>query len=186
MSENTPIKGRSSSVRKRIHPAVVCTWAALISLLATAVIPHLFFRFPGPEYMPFRYQHMWAITEGLWKPLRSLERVLDGVFSLELRGRLNPYYWAPVVNALFAVPTACIVVFIWKRSHEPSRGTRAATDLRSVSKQVEKVREDFPAAVHETPHPMFHNIATIEEAREKVLGSAYFQDKPSAYDVENQ
>lgn len=136
--------------------------------------------------MPLQYKHMWVVTESLWKPLRSFARALDGVFSLQLEQRLNPYCWAPAVNAVFAVPVVYIFLFIWKRSNAPSRDAGVATDFQSVAEHVEKVRNDFPEALHETPHPILQSVATIEEARGKVSGSAYFQGKTGAEHEESE
>jgi hypothetical protein len=157
--------------------ATACVWAGVVSFLATAIIPMLFFQFPGSGYMPFRYEDMWAVTEFLWAPLRILERNLDGAFSLGLLERLNPYFVAPFVNAAFAFPAVCLFLFfrgVWRNR---GVGTDIATDVHSVIGRIEKVRADFPGALHGTPHPTVHDEATIEDARDNVLGSAYFRDK---------
>src|SRR5437016_11043258 len=92
----------------RMRALRICAWAALISLLVTAIVPVLFFQFPGPKFIPLRYEWMWAITELLWKPVRLLIG-LDPLVTYDLRQRVNPYFVAPIVNA----PVAFIAVYVF-------------------------------------------------------------------------
>src|SRR5438105_4292794 len=134
--------------REKESPVMTCAWAALIAFLVTAVIPILFFTFPGPDYMPFRYEHMWAVAEALWGPLRIVEKNLDGLFSSRLRQNLNPYFFAPVVNGPFAFAVVCCFLMARSGWRKRSCRTSVGTDLHSVTEQVEKVRDDFPGALH--------------------------------------
>ena len=79
-------------------------------LLLTALLPVFFFHFPGPRFMPFSYEGMWAFTHILWKPLRLL---IDG--SPSLREHVNPYFLAPPLNAVLAFVIACLELWLLRK-----------------------------------------------------------------------
>lgn len=171
--------GRMSSRPERTSPLRVCVWAAFISLLVTAIVPVLFFQFPGPKFMPFPYEFMWAVTEFLWKPLRILQISLDSLFAYDLRQHVNPYFVAPVVNTLIGFAAAAAYGFLklrnaWRRR---SRDAGVEPELHSVVDHIEEIRTDYPAALHKLPHPAAHAEAMMQDARTKVAGHAYFQQR---------
>jgi hypothetical protein len=101
MSTNSTLK--PDSVR-------VCVKVAIVVLLLTGLLPVVFFHFPGPRFMPFSYEGMWAFTHVLWKPLRLL---IDG--SPDLRQHVNPYLVAPLLNAALAFVLACCLLWLLRK-----------------------------------------------------------------------
>src|SRR2546425_12808375 len=102
------MKPTSSS---RQHSLRVCVLVAIVVLLLTALVPVFFFHFPGPRFMPFSYEGMWAFTHVLWKPLRLL---IDGLPYL--RQRVNPYFVAPLINSALAFIVAyCFLKLIGRK-----------------------------------------------------------------------
>ena len=101
-------KSKPDSVR-------VCALLAIVVLLLTGLLPVFFFHFPGPGFMPFSYEGMWAFTHVLWKPLRLL---IDGLPYLSQH--LNPYFFAPLMNAALAFAVAYCFTRLRgrKRSHD--------------------------------------------------------------------
>ena len=88
----------------------VCAQVAIVVLLLTGLLPVLFFHFPGPRFMPFSYEGIWAITHVLWKPLRLL---IDG--SPYLRQHVNPYLVAPFLDAALAFVLACCLLWLLRK-----------------------------------------------------------------------
>jgi len=158
----------------------ICGWAALISLLVTAIVPVLFFRFPGPEVMPLPYETMWAITEVLWKPLRIIQFTFDPVVPYDLIRDVNRFAVAPFVNAILAFCTVYGFFKLRDKWRRRSRKARVDSGLASVVDHVEEVRTDFPTALHRVPHPTAHAEGVLQEARAKVAAHPYFQEKTEA------
>jgi hypothetical protein len=164
-----------SSQPTRTRALRICAWAALISLLVTAIVPVLFFRFPGPKFIPLRYEWMWAITEFLWKPLRLLQTCLDPLVAYDLRQHVNPYFVAPLVNAPVAFVAAYVFLKLRARWRNRSRKADGGPELQSLVDHVEAIRTDYPAALHTVPHAAAHAETVMQEARAKVAGHPYFQ-----------
>lgn len=153
----------------------VCAWAALASLLITAILPLLFFRFPGPQWMPFRYEHMWAVTELLWKPLRLLQAVLDPLVARDLHQQWNPYYAAPLVN----VPVVFVLTYAFLNLRTCWRNRKRAADtgsaVHALAGHIGAIRANHAGALQNVPHPTVHAESVLQEAREKVASRAYFK-----------
>jgi hypothetical protein len=156
----------------------LCVWAALASLLVTAIIPVLFFQFPGPKFMPFRYESMWAVTEVLWGPLRMLQTGLTPLLGSGLRQNVNPYYVAPLVNAPMAFVAVCSFLILRNARRKRARDAGAPPDLRSVAGRVEEIRTNYPAALREVPHPAPHAETDMLHARAKAEKQPFFQREP--------
>ena len=105
------MKPASSSGQRSVR---ICAMVAIVVLLLTGLLPVFFFHFPGPRFMPFSFEGMWAFTHVLWKPLRLLIGDLP-----YLRERVNPYFVAPLINAALAfILTYCFLRLRGrKRSH---------------------------------------------------------------------
>jgi hypothetical protein len=147
---------------------------AVIGLLVTAVVPVLFFRFPGPKFIPLPYEFMWAITEILWKPFRFWQTYLDSLTAYDLRQQVNPYFVAPFVNAPLVFLAA--YAFLWLRTKwvKRSRESGAATDLHSVTERIQEIRQDYPAAVNKATRPTGHTEEVMQGAQEKIAARSYF------------
>ena len=93
----------------------VCALVAVVVLLLSGLLPVLFFHFPGPRFMPFSYEGMWAFTHIIWKPFR----VSTGGVAY-LRDHLNPYIFAPLFNAVIAFCLAYWFLYVVRRkkSHD--------------------------------------------------------------------
>ena len=161
----------------KTSPLWLCVWAALISLLVSAIVPVLCFQFPGPKFMPLPYELMWAVTELLWKPLRILQINLSPLFAYDLRQHVNPYYVAPLVNASLAFVAALGFLMLKSKWQSRSRDVGAKPDLRSVADLVREVRTDYPAALQQLPHPATHGEPVMQDARTKVAGHPFFQHR---------
>lgn len=171
------------STRKKPSGALrVCIWAALVSLLVTAILPFLFFRFPGPERMPFRYEHMCAVTELLWKPLRLLQVVLDPLVAQDLHEQWNPYYAAPLVNLLAAFVLTHPLLKLWNHWRNRKRTADAGSIVHALAGHIGAIRADHAAALQSVPHPTVHAESVLEEAREKVASRGYFK-REQAHEV---
>jgi hypothetical protein len=166
----------------------ICARAAVIGLLVTGIVPVLFFRFPGPKFIPLRYEWMWAITELLWKPLRLLQIGLGPLVNVDLRQRVNPYFVAPILNALVAFVVAWIFLRLGDRRRRRSPKPDGGPELESAVEHVEAIRRDYPVALRTLPHPTAHAEAVMEEARAKVGGHPYFQPQiePEASQEDDQ
>ena len=161
-------------------PIRVCLWAALISLLVTAIVPVLFFQFPGPRFMPFPYELMWAVTEFLWKPLRILQVNLDPLLAYDLRQHVNPYFVAPLVNVPIGFVAGYGFLKLRNKWRKRRRDTSAAPDLHPVIDHIEEIRTDYPAALRNLPHSAIHAYAMMQDARTKAASHAYFQQSTEA------
>ena len=158
-------------------PLRLCVWTALISLLVTAIVPVLCFQFPGPKFIPFPYEFMWAVTEFLWKPLRILQSNLAHLFTYDLRQHLNPYFVAPLVNA----PLAFVAVFgflrLMSKWRSKSSNVGVKPNLHSVVEHIKEVRTDYSAGLEQLPHPAAHSEVVMQDARTKVADHPYFQQR---------
>src|SRR5688572_24730672 len=126
-----------SSQPTRTKVLKICAWGALLSLLVTAIVAVLFFRFPGPMFIPLRCEWMWAITELLWEPLRLLQIGLDPLVAYDLRQHVNRNFVAPIVNAPVAFIT--VYVFLKLRDRWPRRSRKAdgGPELPSMVDRIE-------------------------------------------------
>jgi hypothetical protein len=147
----------------------------LLGLLVTAILPFLFFRFPGPEWMPFRYEHMWAVTELLWKPLRLLQAALDPLVAQDLHQQWNPYYSAPLINAPLAVVLTSAFLKMINRWHNRKRDADTGSAVRALASHIGAIRADHAGALQSLPHPTVHAESVLEQAREKVASRGYFK-----------
>ncbi len=96
------MKPASSSRQRSVR---ISAMVAIVVLLLTGLLPVFFFHFPGPRFMPFSFEGMWAFTHVLWKPLRLL--LIDGLPYLHA---VNPYFVAPLINAALAfILTYCFL-----------------------------------------------------------------------------
>jgi hypothetical protein len=164
-----------SSQPTRAKVLRICAWGALLGLLVTAIVPVLFFRFPGPKFIPLRYEWMWAITELLWEPLRFLQIGLDPLVTYDLRQHVNRNLLAPIVNAPVAFITVYVFLKLRARWQRRSRQADGGPELQLVVDHIEGIRTDYPAALHTVPHPVEHSEAVMQEARAKLAGQSYFQ-----------
>src|SRR2546421_12934609 len=135
-----------SSRPGKASPLWLCLWAAFMSFLVTAIVPVLFFRFPGPKFVPLPYEFMWAVTEFLWKPLRILQINLGPLFAYDLRQHVNPYFVAPLVNAPGAFVVALGFLMLKSKWQSKSHNVGVKPDLHSVVGRIEEIRTDYPAA----------------------------------------
>jgi hypothetical protein len=160
-----------------MSPLGLCVWAALIGLLLTAIFPVVCFLFPGPRYMPLRYETLWALTELLWAPLRMVEANLSPIFGGDLRQHLNPCFLAPLVNAPLAFAVALGFLMLNRKWRTRLFDVDVRTDLRSVVDSIRHLRSDHAVALRQRPHPVAHPESVMQDARKKVAAHAYFQHK---------
>lgn len=163
----------------KTNPVRLCAWTALSGCLVTALLPVVFFRFPGPQFMPFRYESMWAVTEVLWGPLRMLQTGLTPLVGYDLRQHVNPYYAAPLVNGPMAL--AAVAAFLtfrnaWRRRAQTAEGPH----LGPVAERIQELRADYPAALREVPHPSPHAEARVQDARAKLANQPFLKREPES------
>jgi hypothetical protein len=170
MNDEADLMARASSLR-------ICTWTALSVLVVTAVVPVLFFQFPGPKFMPLPYESMWAITELFWKPLRILQVSLSFITSHDFRQHVNPYFVAPFVNVVVALVAVYGFLKLRNKWRKRPQVASVQTDPHSVVDHIDEIRKDYPAALHQLPHRLAHAEDALEDARMKLAGRPFFQQK---------
>jgi hypothetical protein len=171
---------------KGTHPVILCAWAALAGLLVTALLPVFFFRFPGPRFLPLRYESMWAVTEVLWGPVRMLQTGLTPIVGYDLRQEVNPYYAAPPVNALMAFAAVAAFLILRNAWSGRARSAGASPDLRSVAHRMEQIRTDYPAALRQVPHPAAHAEARLQGARANLAKQPFLQRQSEAPEANDE
>jgi len=61
-----------------------------------------------------------------------------------------------------------------KRISQPQQPSRGF-DASSISPRLERVRQDYVAALHHHPHPGFHARGLVGAVRRSIRGFGYFQ-----------